>query len=345
WGMYEFSKPILVVKDPDMLKTILVKECFTHFTNRRFQNVGLNGDFYDAVHFAEDDDWRRIRNNVSPFFTTGRIRQWFGLMKRQSSRLTSRLQPRAQNEDVVSVKDFFGPYSINTFTGCLLGVEVDSQLFLKRASNPFKVSIPLFILQACFPVLLPLLKMLGFSVFSGDSFKFVKKVVEKMRADRDGSSHQELDFLQHMTSTQMKAKKDTGNKGIPGLTDHEIVTQMTVLLAGGHEAVTLVLTLCAYSLATHPQSLRLLQQEVDSTFPDQAAVTLEALLQMEYLDGVVSECLRLYPSNPRLERTAKSTVKISGITIPKDMTVMVPVYALHRDPEHWPQPEEFQPDR
>ncbi|CAF88721.1 unnamed protein product [Tetraodon nigroviridis] len=281
--MYEFSKPILVVKDPDMLKTILVKECFTHFTNRR--NVGLNGDFYDAVHFAEDDDWRRIRNNVSPFFTTGRIRQWFGLMKRQSSRLTSRLQPRAQNEDVVSVKDFFGPYSINTFTGCLLGVEVDSQLFLKRASNPFKVSIPLFILQ--------------------------------------------------------------------GLTDHEIVTQMTVLLAGGHEAVTLVLTLCAYSLATHPQSLRLLQQEVDSTFPDQkgeralfqAAVTLEALLQMEYLDGVVSECLRLYPSNPRLERTAKSTVKISGITIPKDMTVMVPVYALHRDPEHWPQPEEFQPDR
>lgn len=107
-----------------------------------------------------------------------------------------------------------------------------------------------------------------------------------------------------MTSTQMKAKKDTGNKGIParpshtrthtgctcshcsaftlilcpGLTDHEIVTQMTVLLAGGHEAVTLVLTLCAYSLATHPQSLRLLQQEVDSTFPDQVRTQPQRLV-------------------------------------------------------------------
>lgn len=30
---------------------------------------------YDAVNFAEDDDWKRIRNNFSPFFTTGHIKQ------------------------------------------------------------------------------------------------------------------------------------------------------------------------------------------------------------------------------------------------------------------------------
>lgn len=54
---------------------------------------------------------------------------------------------------------------------------------------------------------------------------------------------------------------------------------------------------------------------------------------------------RLYPSIPRLERVAKETVKISEITIPKGMLVMVPVYALHRDPELWPEPEEFKPDR
>lgn len=54
---------------------------------------------------------------------------------------------------------------------------------------------------------------------------------------------------------------------------------------------------------------------------------------------------RLYPPAPRLDRVAKETVKINGITIPKDMTVMIPVYALHRDPELWPEPEEFKPDR
>lgn len=54
---------------------------------------------------------------------------------------------------------------------------------------------------------------------------------------------------------------------------------------------------------------------------------------------------RLYPPIGRLERTAKETVEIRGITIPKNMSIMVPVYALHRDSQHWPEPEEFNPDR
>lgn len=54
---------------------------------------------------------------------------------------------------------------------------------------------------------------------------------------------------------------------------------------------------------------------------------------------------RLYPPAARLERFAKATVEINGTTIPKDMVVMVPVYALHRDPDLWPEPEDFNPDR
>lgn len=38
-------------------------------------------------------------------------------------------------------------------------------------------------------------------------------------------------------------------------------------------------------------------------------------------------------------------MEVGGITIPKNMAVMVPIFALHRDPEHWPEPEEFKPDR
>lgn len=53
----------------------------------------------------------------------------------------------------------------------------------------------------------------------------------------------------------------------------------------------------------------------------------------------------MYPPAARLERVAKETVKINRITIPKDMIVMIPVYALHQDPELWPEPESFIPDR
>lgn len=42
----------------------------------------------------------------------------------------------------------------------------------------------------CFPILLPLLQLMGFSLFPRDSFAFVKKIVEKIRAERDGGSRQ-----------------------------------------------------------------------------------------------------------------------------------------------------------
>lgn len=40
--MYEFRMPMLAVMDRDLLKTILVKECFTYFTNRRVRTHNNN---------------------------------------------------------------------------------------------------------------------------------------------------------------------------------------------------------------------------------------------------------------------------------------------------------------
>lgn len=47
-----------------------------------------------------------------------------------------------------------------------------------------------FFPPACFPVFIPLLKVLGFSIFSQDCYNFIQKIVEELRANRDGGSHQ-----------------------------------------------------------------------------------------------------------------------------------------------------------
>uniref|UniRef100_A0A8C6V9E8 Cytochrome P450 n=1 Tax=Neogobius melanostomus TaxID=47308 RepID=A0A8C6V9E8_9GOBI len=60
---------------------------------------------------------------------------------------------------------------------------------------------------------------------------------------------------------------------------------------------------------------------------------------------MVPTVCRLYPSIARTDRVAKETITVKGITIPKNMMVSVPFFALHRDPELWPEPEEFQPER
>nr|QQL94722.1 cytochrome P450 3a40 [Lateolabrax maculatus] len=348
WGMYELRRPMLAVIDPDMLKTILVKECFTYFTNRR--NFYLNGELYDAVSLVEDDHWRRVRNILTTSFTSGRIKDMFSIMKHNSRKLTTCLQSKADNNEVINIKDVFGPYSMDVMASCAFSVDMDtinnpSSALITHGSKLLRFSTSLFIFQGFFPFFLPLLELLGASFFPKASTNFFKTIVEKIRAERNESSHQKLgDFLQNMIDSQSTSepKKEKQNKG---LTDHEIISQAIMFVFAGYETSATTLVFVAYSLARNPEVMERLHEEIDSTFPNKGPVQYEALMQMEYLDSVVNECLRLYPPIGRLERKAKETVKINGITIPKDMLVMIPIYALHRDPELWPEPEEFRPDR
>uniref|UniRef100_A0A667WPY8 unspecific monooxygenase n=1 Tax=Myripristis murdjan TaxID=586833 RepID=A0A667WPY8_9TELE len=308
WGMYELRTPMLAVMDVSMLKTILVKECFSLFPNRR--NLRLNGDLYDIVSLSEDDNWRRIRNILTPAFTTGRIKEMFEIMKQHSRKLTDSLRPKAHNEEVINVKDFLGAYSLDAMASCAYSIDTDtikdpSHPFINHAKKLLRISIPLFLIQGFFPFLLPLLEISGFSLFPKSCVAYFKSVLEKVR----------MDFLQLMMNSQQEKQ----NKG---LSDHEIMSQAIIFVAAGFDTSGTTLAFLAYNLAKNPEVMRRLQEEIDTTFPSKRR-----------------------HHNSRIERVAKATVEINGITVPKDMIVTVPVYALHRDPDLWPDPEEFKPDR
>ncbi|XP_038141280.1 cytochrome P450 3A30-like isoform X2 [Cyprinodon tularosa] len=347
WGSYELRTPILVVMDTEMLKTILVKECFTFFTNLR--NFCLNGDLYDTVNVAEDDEWRRIRNHVTPSFASGRIKEMFNIMQHHSNKLILSLQSKVDNDEVITIKDIFGPYSMDVMTSCVFSVDLDSindpsNPFITHATKLFRFSVPLFLFQGCFPVFIPLLNFLGVSLFPKSSTTFFRAVVEKIRAERSESSRKSMtDVLQYFLNYQ--TNKVSKERETWGLNDHEILSQLTMLLFAGYETSATTLVFLAYTLARNPEVMKQLQQEIDLTFPNKGLVQYDGLMQMEYLSSVVDECLRLYPPAARIERMTKETVRIQGITIPKNMIVQVPVYALHRDPDLWPDPEEFKPDR
>ena len=77
----------------------------------------------------------------------------------------------------------------------------------------------------------------------------------------------------------------------------------------------------------------------------QAPPSYDKVMEMEYLDMVLSETLRLYSIANRLERVCKQDVEMNGVFIPKGSVVMIPIFSLHRDPQYWPEPEAFRPER
>ncbi|KAM9492995.1 cytochrome P450 3A27-like [Salvelinus alpinus] len=351
WGIYDGRQPVLCIMDKSMIKTVLIKECYNIFTNRR--NIILSGELFDAVSLAEDDTWRRIRSVLSPSFTSGRLKEMFGIMKQHSANLLNGMKKQADKDQAIEVKEFFGPYSMDVVTSTAFSVEMDS---LNNPSDPFVSNVkkmikfdlfnPLFLLILLFPFTGPILEKMKFSFFPTAVLDFFYASLAKIKSGRDtGNSTNRVDFLQLMIDSQKGNDTKTGEEQTKGLTDHEILSQAMIFIFGGYETSSTTMSFLAYNLATNPHTLTKLQEEIDTVFPNKAPIQYEALMQMDYLDCVLNESLRLYPIVPRLDRVAKKTVEINGIVIPKDCVVLVPTWTLHRDPEIWSDPEEFKPER
>ncbi|XP_051282195.1 cytochrome P450 3A40 [Dicentrarchus labrax] len=351
WGVYDGRQPLLAIMDTAMIKTVLVKECYSVFTNRR--DMGLNGPLRDAVSIVEDEQWKRIRGILSPSFTSGRLKEMYTIMLHHSSNLIKCLHKKVEADEVIEVKEVFGPYSMDVVTSSAFSVDIDS---INQPSDPFVANIkkmvkfnflnPLLVFVVLFPFVGPILEKMNMSFFPAKVLDFFYNFLRTIKSDRNKNQHNNrVDFMQLMVDAQIAAANEKDANSAKGLTDNEILSQAMIFIFAGYETSSSTLGFITYCLATHPETQKILQQEIDETFPEKSQPTYDALMQMEYLDMVVNESMRLYPVATRLERMTKSSVEINGVTIPKGTVVMVPVYTLHRDPDLWSEPETFKPER
>uniref|UniRef100_A0A3B1IVL8 Cytochrome P450 3A n=1 Tax=Astyanax mexicanus TaxID=7994 RepID=A0A3B1IVL8_ASTMX len=352
WGIYDARQPVLCIMDREILKTILIKECYSLFTNRR--NFRLNGPLYDAVSIIEDDDWKRIRSVLSPSFTSGRLKEMFGIMKTHSHTLVQNLGKTSKRGEAADIKEIFGAYSMDVVTSTAFSVDIDS---LNNPDDPFVTNIkkmlkfdflnPLFVAVALFPFIAPVLEKMNFCFFPPAVMDFFYAALKKIKSQRVSSDNKKrVDFLQLMIDSQKSEKVEHHDKGaIHGLTDHEILSQSMIFIFAGYETTSSTLSFFFYNIATNPETMKKLQQEIDQTFPNESLIQYDAVMNMDYLDAALSESLRLYPPAARLERVCKKTVEINRLTIPQNTVVLAPVFPLHRDPEYWPEPDTFKPER
>ncbi|KAJ1096448.1 hypothetical protein NDU88_001590 [Pleurodeles waltl] len=353
WGIFDGRTPILAVMDPIIVKSILVKEFFTHFTNRR--DFGLNGPLKDGVTVAKDDQWKRIRTVLSPTFTSGKLKEMFPIMKNLGDTLVKNLQKKTEQDEPLDMKQMFSSYSIDVVISTSFGVNIDSMNNPKdpfvtngRRLFNFRFINPLLIVIVLFPFLIPILQKMNFCLFPNDMLLFFTSAVKRLKEKRQkGNRENRVDFLQLMVDSQIEDIPSSSdlNHGYKALTDNEIMAQSMIFILAGYETTSTTLSFLSYNLATHPDVQQKLQQEIDTLLPNKAPPTYDALMQMEYLEMAINETLRMYPPGGRLERVCKKTVEMNGVTIPEGVVVMIPLYPLQRDPEYWSEPDEFNPDR
>ncbi|XP_015732491.1 cytochrome P450 3A9-like [Coturnix japonica] len=353
WGIYDGRQPALVVMDPQIIKTVLVKECYSTFTNRR--HIDLAGELRNAVSLAEDDQWKRLRTVLSPTFTSGKLKEMFPTMKHFGEMLVKNVQKRVEKDSSVPVKDFFGSYSMDVVTSTSFGVNIDSMNnpkspFVREMQKltKFDFANPVFVLAFVCPFLIPLMAKMNISFFDSNAVDFFMRSIDKIKKDRERETYKgRVDFLQMMIESQKSDSNgiSDGKHSHKALSDIEVLSQAFIFIFAGYEPTSNTLSYLAYLLALHPDVQQKVVDEIDTVLPNKAPLTYEAIMQLDYLDMAVSETLRLYPLGGRIERVCKRDVEINGVTIPKGTIVIIPPYTLHRNTEYWPNPEEFRPER
>lgn len=98
-----------------------------------------------------------------------------------------------------------------------------------------------------------------------------------------------------------------------------------------------------YLLAEHPEVKERLYQELKRDLTGE--ITYEKLTEQPYLDAFFKECLRFYGQILSMERTAAQDTRIGEFEIPKGTGILLQIYLVHTNPDYFPDPLQFKPER
>ncbi|KAA0186576.1 Cytochrome P450 CYP361C1 [Hyalella azteca] len=360
FGFFSGGRPSLVVSDLNMVRQILIKD-FHLFSNRPSMVIKAEPVITTLVGLR-DQRWKDVRALLTPTFSMTKMKLMAGIMNEKIDTLLSIFEEHVESQKTIELYSSFQGMTLDVICECALAIKSNCQRnqndkllqavrgFLQNAVNNF------IMLAIYFPFFGMLLSVLSNKLaFSGRMTNMiVKHLKQVIKMRRNNVGEKTVDVLQMMleaseTIIEEKVGKEALS-AIPSrkvLSDNEIIANAWVFLLGGFETTANALTFTCYLLSKHKNYQDQLYHEIISVVKDPTcAVTYEHVSEMKLLDQILSESLRLYPPVVTfIIREASEDTQVGSVTIPKNTGILIPIWDIHRDPKHWPDPEKFDPSR
>ncbi|KAL8560486.1 hypothetical protein ACOMHN_015008 [Nucella lapillus] len=366
YGIFVSRDPIFVTSDPEVIKEVAIKS-FNNFPDRYSALHRLETKFTGKMIFSvRGPPWKRYRHVMTPAFTTGKLKALEGFMNRCSETLTDVLKDSATQQEDINLKETYQRFTMDVIAGTAFGLDTNLQRGQEAETHDMVRAmrgilsninnVGVMLLAVSFPFTAPLLRALGYSVFPPKDLDFFKQCVTAIIRERDQNPQEakkRADFLQQMMDLRVSPGEEVtdnveeesgGTKTNKKLTEEEVVAQGIQVFNAGFETTSSTLMYLTYCLATHLDVQEKIHQEILAVV-GQGEVQYEHLQQLKYLDCVIHETLRLYPILPNLSRLAKRAMVVKGYPIPAGVGVILAVYTATHDPDLYPDPFTFIPDR
>ncbi|XP_063618696.1 probable cytochrome P450 9f2 [Cydia splendana] len=379
-GRYEFLTPYVMVKDLNLLKRITVTD-FNHFVDRISVDAKADPIFNRMLLCLRGDEWKEMRSALSPVFTSSKIRLMVPFMVQVGDHMIRALKTKIEQSEVdyidLQAKDLTRRFANDVIATCVFGLDVNSQYeendFFKMGKELTTVTFIFKMRFLGFMIVPSIMSALQLTVFSQKVIGFFTNVVlgaikqrEEQNIYRPDMIHLLMEAKKGKLAHDTKSTKDdhagfatveesdvgkVKNKTV--WTDFDLVAQAVIFLFPGYDTVASTMSFLLYELAVNPDCQERLFREIQENEEKNGKIDYNSVQHMTYLDMVISEVLRKWPGSISQTRVCVKDYNLGkpndkatkDVILRKGEAVQIPMWAYHRDPKYFPDPEKFDPER
>ncbi|XP_076236988.1 cytochrome P450 6AQ1 [Calliopsis andreniformis] len=352
-GIYVFDKPCLVLRDPELIKHVLVKD-FNSFTDKYAAVDKSDPIGYSNIFLMTNTTWKLLRSRLSPFFTSGKLKKMMDLMMviaDDLDRYLDGLDLGGPGKEI-EWKDVCANFTTDMIGSTAFGLRANTiynpnaefkrqriKLFHPNIVRAFEVASIFFMPD--------LVKYTRSKFFENGFSNFMRVAFWEVFNHRVKSGEKRNDLIDLLIELRNTYKDEHATEDFEFDGD-DLVGQAAAFFTGGFETSSSTMSFTLYELALQLDIQKRLRKEIfDALEETGGKVTYEMVVSLPYLDQVIAETLRKYPPLPFVDRRAMVDYKLPGtnVVLKKGTGVYIPMVALHNDPQYYPDPDKYDPER
>jgi len=303
--------------------------------------------------YTDEPNWRLAHDLLMPAFAKPAMRRYHDIMDAATDELIAVWEESASAGRVVDVSPWLTKLTLETISRSGFSHTFDS--FDTARVDPFVTTFVSSMSHAAGRSNVASLPLVGHHLARRRDDKalarhrYIEDLLARIVAERESRGGPDEDILGRMLHVPVD---DEGHLLDAANVRHQVLT----LLVAGHETTSGALSFALYHLAREPEVLARVRAELDEVLGDDphTGPTFEQVPKLRYLRRVFDETLRLWPTAPGFARSPRETTVIGadgsagvpgGLRMTPQDSALVFIPLLHRDPQVWPDPEVFDPDR
>lgn len=295
-GIYTLLRPILLVRDPEVIRSILIKD-FSHFTDRIAEIKNEYDPIQSHLFTLPGRKWRDLRSKLSPAFTSGKLKAMFATVIECGLKLQDYLERLSDSDEIMDVREISASYTTNVIASVAFGIDINT---FSNPNNDFRKYGRKFLepnLKNVLAFIAPsVLRLLRIKVLDSEVENFIMSVVQQNLEYREANNVVRKDIFQLLLQLRNSGTvqlDDTWETVIKGdgekkMTLIEIAAQTFIFFLAGFETSSTTLSFCLYEFVKNPAIQERVHNEICEVLKKHdGQLTYDSLLDMKYLEACI----------------------------------------------------------